>query len=236
MTWVAKPSGGYSVNSDNWKTNITQIYNTLTSYGWTIQAISGACGNFQSESGMNPWRWQDDSVSLTSDNKGYGICQWTPAKGYIYGYGVGVQDFAPNLSVTSVTSGSSPDDGNAQLYVIDTNKSGKFLNRTRYCDYADISSLYPLSNYKQADDLWLATVGWLYHFEFPAKQYRDYNSALARYNNTIAVYNYLESDNPNPPTPPDPPDPPVPPEPSKTISRMKIYEYPNFKRRLNLWL
>lgn len=227
MAWQAKPSGGYAVNSSEWKSNLDEINTYLSSQGWTLEAICGACGNFQAESGMNPWRWQSDSVSLTSKVKGYGICQWTPAYGYINDYGKGVDGYSPNLSVTQVTQGATPEDGHAQLIVIDTNKSGKFINRTSYCKYADISGLYPLSDYKQSTDLWLTTVGWLFHFEFPAD--RSISVAQARYRNSQACYEYLKGSEP-----PDPPDPPDPPEPPTGLKRAKlpIYMYPIYRRKI----
>ena len=38
--------------------NATQIYNTLSSNGWTIEAICGMLGNLTIESGLNPQEWE----------------------------------------------------------------------------------------------------------------------------------------------------------------------------------
>ena len=109
--WHAKPYGAYAIDSTEAKDNMDEIYAQLHNEGWTIEAICGMLGNMVAESGLNPWRWQDDSVSLTSDLKGYGLPQFTPAYGYIYDYGVGVTGYSPNLSVTEETSGATADDG-----------------------------------------------------------------------------------------------------------------------------
>lgn len=233
MSWQAKPKGGYSVNSDEWKANLDEIYNQLGGT-WTLQAICGMTGNFQTESGMNPWRWQSDTVSLTDQYKGYGLPQFTPAYGYIEDYGKTVYGYSPNLSTNTVTEGATPEDGRAQLSVIDGDLAGKFLNRANYCKFADISGCYPMSAYKQITDLWIATVGWLYNYEFPAAQYRTYQAAMLRYQDSISCYNYLSGEHPGPG--PDPPIPPDPHPPSTERRNMKIYEYYNFKRRINQWL
>lgn len=55
------------------------IYSALTDNGWTAEAISGLLGNLQSESGMNPGRWEGDSVGV---GPGYSLVQWTPYTNY----------------------------------------------------------------------------------------------------------------------------------------------------------
>lgn len=228
MSWNAKPRGGYTIGSDEWKANIDETYSQLSST-WTLEAIAGMGGNIQSESGWNPWRWQSDSVSLTDSKKGYGLPQFTPAYGYINDYGKGLEGYSPNLSVSATTSGATPEDGHAQIVCIDTDRAGKFLNRSRYCDYADISGYYPMSKFKQGTDLWLATVAWLYHYEFPAAQYRTYAAAQLRYQNSVAVYDYLNGEQPDPG--PDPPDPPGPQPQPYAYRHMPLYMYGTVKRR-----
>lgn len=208
MSWYAKPSGGYLIDSEEAKANLTEIYNILNST-WTIEAIAGMCGNLFAESGLNPWRWQGDSVSLTSDYKGYGLPQFTPAKGYIYNYGVDVYGYAPNLSTTQITQGANPNDGYAQIIVINEDKARKFLDRRSYCTYADITNSYPFNSYKQLTDLYVASTGWLFNYEFPAPQYRTEEYAQLRYSYSQQVLNFLQGLSPTPPTPPDPPIPPI---------------------------
>lgn len=202
MSWHAKPRGAYSIDSAEALENIDQIRNICAGRGWSDEAIAGMIGNMVNESGLNPWRWQSDSVSLTSDTKGYGLPQFTPAYGYIRDYGVGVEGYAPNLSTSSVTSGASPSDGHAQIIVIDEDKAGKFLNRQRYCDYWDISTCYPFADYKKVSDLYTATVGWLFNYEFPA----DHSKSVAdvRYQSAEYVYQYITGHAPSPPDPPTP--------------------------------
>lgn len=55
------------------------IYSALTDKGWTPEAISGLLGNLQHESGINPGRWEDDSVG---SGPGYSLVQWTPYTKY----------------------------------------------------------------------------------------------------------------------------------------------------------
>lgn len=199
MSWYAKPSGGYSITSTEGTANVWEIYNQLKD-SWTVEAISGMIGNLSAESGLNPWRWQSDTVDLTSNTKGYGLPQFTPAYGYINDYGKGVEGYAPNLSTSTTTSGANASDGKAQIIVIDTDKAGKYINRKSYCTFLDISSAYPFSNYKQLTDLYTATVAWLYNYEFP----KDHSKAVAdaRYTRASTVYQILKGQ--EPPTPPTP--------------------------------
>jgi hypothetical protein len=62
-------------------TNANYIYNFLKGKGWTKNAIAGILGNMQSESTINPNRWQSDDIGDTSG--GYGLVQWTPATKYL---------------------------------------------------------------------------------------------------------------------------------------------------------
>lgn len=63
------------------ETNATYIFNYLSSKGWTKNAISGLLGNMESESTINPGRWQSDNVLNLKG--GYGLVQWTPATNYL---------------------------------------------------------------------------------------------------------------------------------------------------------
>lgn len=58
-----------------------QIWNYLTSKGWTKEAVAALLGNAQSESGIIADRWESDIVGNMSG--GYGLVQWTPASKYI---------------------------------------------------------------------------------------------------------------------------------------------------------
>lgn len=217
MGWYAKISGGWSTEDNEAQQNMFMISEYLQTQGWSMVAIAGLLGNIGSESGFNPWRWQSDSVNY---NNGYGLVQFTPATYYIGGRGNEFTDYAPNLSVTSQTSTANAKDGQAQLNVIETYHSDKFLDRRSRCTFADISDSYPYSSYKTLTDLWVATVGWLYNYEYPASQYRDYDHAYARYQVAQRCYEIITGT--EPPTPPTPPTPPVPPTKS---GKMPMYFY-----------
>jgi len=196
MSWSAKPSGGYGISSNEAIGNMQEIVNLLGD-SWTIEAMCGMMGVMYGESGMNPWRWQNDAVDMTSTTKGYGLMQFTPAYGYINNYGVRIDYFAPNLSVTEVTSGAAPTDGRAQIYVIDNDVAGKFINRSSWCDYYDISGFYPLSTYKKQTDLYGCTVAWLFHYGGGANM--SESVAALRYDYACTIYEQLTGYEPTDP-------------------------------------
>jgi len=63
------------------KVNAQYILDYLTSRGWTKNSVCGMLGNMQSESTINPVRWQSDIIGNLSG--GFGLVQWTPATKYI---------------------------------------------------------------------------------------------------------------------------------------------------------
>lgn len=73
-------TGNRFLSQSEMETNARYIYNYLTAYGWTPNAIAGMLGNMQTESTINPGIWQD----LNSGNKngGYGLVQWTPSTNF----------------------------------------------------------------------------------------------------------------------------------------------------------
>lgn len=230
MGWYAKPSGGWTTEDNYAQQNMFMISEYLQTQGWSMVAIAGLLGNIAKESGFNPWRWQNDSVDLTTDKKGYGLVQFTPSYYYIGGRGSEAQFsefYAPNLSVTGQTSGAEFHDGQAQIMVMEIYHGDKFFNRAGYCDYADISSAYPYSSYKQLTDIWIATVGWLFNYEFPDKASRDYASAYSRYESARRCYEIITGS--------EPPEPPTPPTPT-TRKGMPLYFYitKKFKQKKGL--
>ena len=78
MSWYAKPSGAYGYNSVGGKENILEMNMFFNSRDYTLEAQAGIFGNVVGESGLNPWRWQSDTVNLSG---GYGLFQYTPARG-----------------------------------------------------------------------------------------------------------------------------------------------------------
>lgn len=79
--WGNDYNSSDALTTEQMEVNATYIYNYLSNEGWTVNAISGMLGNMQTESSINPGRWQNDDVGNTSD--GYGLVQWTPATNYL---------------------------------------------------------------------------------------------------------------------------------------------------------
>lgn len=71
-----------ALTKEQMRVNATYLYGALLSNGWTINAIAGVLGNMQSESSINPGRWQSDRVGGSADKHGYGLVQWTPYTKY----------------------------------------------------------------------------------------------------------------------------------------------------------
>ena len=212
MAWSAQPSGGYALGSAASNGNIDEIWSVLNAYGYTMEATAGICGNIQNESGMNPWRWQGDTVNL---NAGYGLFQYTPASGYI-----NLSGTMANMSTSSTTAGASPDDGERQVYCYASNELRKWQSSAwrPYWSTTTYAALYALraqwlatwgngsritmQQFAQVTDIEAAAFFHLACFEGPAVP-----NLAPRYNDALTIYTYLSGS----PTPPPPPTPPVPP-------------------------
>jgi hypothetical protein len=70
-----------SLTMEEMTVNAQYILDYLTAHGWSKNAICGILGNMQSESSINPSRWQGDNIGDTAN--GFGLVQWTPATKYI---------------------------------------------------------------------------------------------------------------------------------------------------------
>lgn len=71
-----------SLNMEQMKVNATYIAQSLLASGWSLNAIAGMLGNMQTESSINPGRWQSDRVGGDASGHGYGLVQWTPYTKY----------------------------------------------------------------------------------------------------------------------------------------------------------
>ena len=60
-----------ALSLEQMKINATYIWNSLSQKGWTKNAVAGMLGNMQSESSINPGRWQSDRVGGESEGHGY---------------------------------------------------------------------------------------------------------------------------------------------------------------------
>ena len=214
MTWHAKPSGGYGFSTTENYDNSMEIYGILNQQGWTAAAVAGACGNSMYEGGLNPWRWQNDTVNTSL---GYGMWQWTPSTGY-----TSLPGATPNFSTTSQTAGATPEDGARQVQALYEDNPAKwhsscwrsywnsasypeYYAKTRYIlnTWGDGSKI-TLAQYSQIDDPAYAADCFLACFEGPGSpNYGPRESMASDY--------YQRFTGVTPPTPPTPPDPPPPP-------------------------
>lgn len=171
--WQAKTLGGYSRTSNEALQNAICTYRKLYSLGWSLNAICAIYGNFEAESGYNPWRWESDSVPSYPDTPsyGYGLPQFTPSSKYISDSNAkGYFGYSPNW----VGHAGNPNDGDAQL---------EFIHN--YADYYSTSS-YPLTFEEfKVSQLSAGTLAraWLYNYERPADpaSTEDYRAESADY-------------------------------------------------------
>lgn len=236
MALHAKPSGGYSEGTAEWTDNINALWSYCRSLGYSEEAFSGMMGNAQHEGGLNPWRWEGDRVRY---NRGYGLFQYTPASGYLNNYGKVSPYYAPNLSTSGQTSGASPNDGYAQIQVIQS--SGKFFGggvRDRlvapyvsgYSNYKTIDGFKTIQNVHDATYIWLS------YFEMPGWWYSQTNVSInagARETSADNVYKVITGTTPEPPDPGPGPEPE--PGPGWTDEKLRQYgAYREIIRRLIL--
>ena len=80
--WGDERTSSHALNLEQMKINAEYIYKSLGDKGFTKNAICGMLGNMQSESTINPGRWQSDSVGGDPSGHGYGLVQWTPYTKY----------------------------------------------------------------------------------------------------------------------------------------------------------
>ena len=195
MAWRAKPSGSYSVGSDEWNANVFAFWEVCKRLGYTKEACAGMIGNSQGEGGMNPWRWQSDEVDYSM---GYGLFQYTPASGYFDNYGRTSSYFSPNTSTMTQTTGATPNDGIAQIECISA--SGKYVGGSSRVErikpyYTDCESYQTLDNFKKINDIYGATVCWIGFFEAPS--IIDEEKINQRYSWALSAYDILK-DSPTP--------------------------------------
>lgn len=143
-SFYAKPSGGYAIQSLEGTANITAAYHYLSNEGYSDNAIVGILGNVVAESGLNPWLWENNTVTYSG---GYGLFQYTPASEYINA--TWLPNHAPNESVSEAEPGADPDDALGQLYAFVNDTFGKWVGTCwrSYWDPNDYPDLYAKHNY-----------------------------------------------------------------------------------------
>lgn len=222
MALHAKPRGAYAIGSVEWNENIAALWGFCRGQGFSEAAFSGMMGNAQNEGGMNPWRWQGDTVRYSG---GYGLFQYTPARGYINNYGPGLSYYAPNLSVSGTTSGAQPTDAYAQILAIDA--SGKYFgggtrDRLLAPYVSDYANYKTIAGFKTCTDVQKSTYLWLGYFEVPAwwiKQSNVSTNAGRRLDAAEAVYRTIKGTSPPAPGQDDPD------RPQPTPGNFDLFEY-----------
>lgn len=72
--WGNTYDSSNALTMEQMKINANYIYSYLSNKGWTKNAIAGILGNMQSESSINPGRWQSDRVAGDPEAHGYRTC------------------------------------------------------------------------------------------------------------------------------------------------------------------
>ena len=91
LKWVYHIGGtGTTLTQEEKDNNIMCIYGALSQYGWTKEAIAGACGCFHEESSFNPAIYETshggDLSNLPYFPGGMGLAQWTDYPAYTAEY------------------------------------------------------------------------------------------------------------------------------------------------------
>lgn len=226
MAWGAKPSGSYTSSDQEYQDNILEINGFLNDAGYTLESQAGVIANIYAESGLNPWRWQGDVYNTSG---GYGLFQYTPGSGYLNLSVENIPGFGPSQDVNAVDPNARPEDGWAQLVVMNEDKLGKWYGacwRTgqiyqQYWDanlypqiYADVQTILStygngnsitLAQYKAIDNIDYAVLAFMGCFEGPLDPFSDPTNAASydkRKDYASSIYALLSGD-----TPPDPPSP-----------------------------
>lgn len=115
-------------------------------YGYSQYVISAMCGNFWTESGINPAVWESLEVANWTDElHGYGLGQWTNVDG---------STRLIDLHDWLVENGYSVADGNAQCEYIVT--EDYWIAKTDYPEFTDLQSFLT----SQSTDLARLTHAW----------------------------------------------------------------------------
>ena len=206
MSWVAKPSGGYILGSQDSLDIISEVHKMLDNAGYTVQSQAGILGNAYHESGLNPWRWQGDTVNQLYG--GYGLFQYTASSSAATDRYISVcaslPYYAPNLSTTSITTGALPTDGICQVNVFTTDYLNKWfpsLWRSYWPENAELranvnailstygnGSSLTQSQFSHIPNVEDATIAFLGCFEGPA-----YPNYTVRVTTALEIYDILKN-------------------------------------------
>lgn len=91
--WHAKPLDGYDRTSQEAIDNVMMLARAIMPLGWSIKSLAALLGNGAGESGLNPWRWENNYIptyneflgwhGTVAQQHGYGLFGFTPASSYI---------------------------------------------------------------------------------------------------------------------------------------------------------
>ena len=161
--WI---KGNRYLTEDEKKNNAYMFYYAMTSYGWTLNAIAGALGNIESESGINPGIWQN---LYPDPANGYGLVQWTPSTNY---------------TNWAESNGYAIDDGQWQCYWIAnvTESAGQWIPTNEYpIEWVTFTTSVESPGY-------LASA-FLHNFERPS----DFSTEHTRREQAEKWFNFLQS-------------------------------------------
>lgn len=161
-------------------------------YKWTDNAIAGILGNIQSESSINPGRWQSDKVGNNSG--GYGLTQWTPASKYF------------NWCQTEGRNDPSEMDNNIERIIYEVEKGGQYYKTDGYPEtFSQFTQSTKSPYYLACAFAWNYERSYvvLYGTEQEKENLRQVRGGNAEYwYSYITTYLPTDPDTPTPPTPP----------------------------------
>lgn len=78
LAWII-PENTQPLSMAEMQNNAKCIWGYLHAKGWSLEAVCGLLGNMQSESTLNPNRWEGDvPFCQPVSSRGFGLVQWTP--------------------------------------------------------------------------------------------------------------------------------------------------------------
>lgn len=78
LSWII-PENTRPLTMAEMQNNAKCVWGYLHAKGWSLQAVCGMLGNMQSESTINPNRWETDTPHPQPvERRGFGLIQWTP--------------------------------------------------------------------------------------------------------------------------------------------------------------
>ena len=209
MPWVSQRTDQYpTLTQSDWENNVTIIWNTLGSKGYTAEAVAAICGNMQAEGILNPGQYQIGSNYSLYYPWGSGLCGWTPT--YNNPDNSRPQNNPHQLLGSWCDSqGLNHEDGDAQLAYLhyeltDWDGTERFFSNSQATDIGQpVNPPITAAQFMVSTDS-VSTLSdyWLCYYEHPADLLNTY---LTRRQNSARWYTFITSlPPPQPPTPPTP--------------------------------